>query len=219
MGDQEDDYGVSARDYLFRAREKLLEGSKTALFHAALELRCCVEARQAEYLEGQTGTSKKLQPFRLGETARTIRRIYAGELIFKMTISSTQKDAPSTTHYHTPVPQVLLSYCERRIDALRHAQTHYRPPKDVWWDEIRREMVEHYRLAWLACQGTILMPPLWDRKTGRLSPIRIQLGTDRMSSDQIGRPLEAVGTTLMMRVEHLEHPPPDWHCDLRLWEG
>jgi hypothetical protein len=80
-----------------------------------------------------------------------------------MTIRSMRKDATDAIHYHTPIPKALLSYCEKKIDALRHAQTRYRSPGDVWWDETRRQMVQHYRMAWLACQGTIMMPPLWDR--------------------------------------------------------
>ena len=79
MGDQGDDYAVMARDYLARARERLMEGSKAALFHAAMELRCCVEARQAEYLELPTrlpGTGKQeFQPYRISDNARTIQKI------------------------------------------------------------------------------------------------------------------------------------------------
>ena len=61
--DQKDDYRISARDYLARARERLMAGKKAALFHAALELRYCIEARQAEHLEGQTKPAKSFNPF------------------------------------------------------------------------------------------------------------------------------------------------------------
>ena len=87
-------------------------------------------------------------------------------------------------------------------------------PEDVWWDETRRRMVEHYRMAWFACHGTIMIPPLWDRKTGCLSPIHIQLDTQQISSDWTRRILASVGTTMRMQVDYLEQPPPEWQCDL-----
>lgn len=209
-----DNYGVMARDYLARARERLLDGSKAALFHAALELRCCVEARQAEYLEHQTvKPGRKFQPYKLGEAEKTIRRIYAGEGIFRLKISGSGARLFEATHYHTPVPRALVAFCERKVDALRHAQLHYRGPEDPWWNKTRRALVEHYRMAWLACRGTIMMPPLWNRKTGEMTPIHFQLGDggEYLAGEDYAA---MVGRKITLGVDYLEEPPPDWECDL-----
>lgn len=215
MGGEAGDYGVMARDYLARARDRLLEGSKAAMFHAAMELRCCVEARQAEYLETQPRfVRKKLQPYRLGETAKVIQKISAGELIFRMTTSSLDEDLGEDTQFHTPVPKALVAYCERKLDALRHAQAAYRAPSDPWWGEMRADLVRHYRMAWVACQGRITMPPRWNRKTGELTPINMHVDSRPGITGDVPMALYRQGTNVRMRVDYLEVPPPDWVCDL-----
>jgi hypothetical protein len=46
-----DDYGISSRDYLARARGELVSGRPERLFYAAFELRAGIEQRLHEYLE------------------------------------------------------------------------------------------------------------------------------------------------------------------------
>jgi hypothetical protein len=53
------EYRTSSRDYLLRAQERLRDGTREALFYAAFELRCGIEARMRQYLEVCDHISKK----------------------------------------------------------------------------------------------------------------------------------------------------------------
>ena len=55
------DYRIHSRDYLQRARKRLDSGTPDALFHAAFELRCGIEARMQQYLEAQEHISESLK--------------------------------------------------------------------------------------------------------------------------------------------------------------
>lgn len=52
------EYGVGSRDYLRRAKDLLAQGTPAALFHAAFELRCGIEARLQEYRDAATKVAK-----------------------------------------------------------------------------------------------------------------------------------------------------------------
>lgn len=152
-------YGISAQGYLERTRERLLQDTHESLFYAALELRCCVEARQAEYVEHLNAyKGQKVRPYRIGENRQKIAKISGGKLIARLQFNLDKGLA--LVGYHTPVPASLTQYCERHLDNLRHAQPQYRPPNDPWWDATRADLIEHYRQAWVACQGNLLVPPL-----------------------------------------------------------
>src|SRR5687768_16809028 len=54
-------YGTTSRDYLARAKVLRANGTSDALFYAAFEIRCGIEARLHEYLAGaaKVATVKK----------------------------------------------------------------------------------------------------------------------------------------------------------------
>lgn len=204
-------YGVGATSYLERARARLIDDQETSIFYAALELRCCVEARQAEYIEHlSVYKNQKLRPYRIGENRTKIAKISGGELIAKMTFNF--EDGVTLEGFHTPVPAALTKYCETSLDALRHAQTTFRALDDPWWRDAREGLEKHYRLAWVACRGNLLVPPLWNGIGKPAHPLVIE-ATDGDTS-LIERMQGSVGKPFKVQVEYLEAPPPDWICDL-----
>lgn len=204
-------YGVSALSYLRRTRERLLDDTKAALFYAALELRCCVEARQAEYIEHLNAyKGQKLRPYRLGENRDKIAKISDGKVIAKLTFDL--GDGETFEGYHTPVPASLVRYCEKHLDKLRHVQSQYRGPDDEWWAKTRADLVSHYRQAWISCQGNMMVPPLWNANSKQTHPMVFEIDDDNRATME--RMKGAVGEHFNVHVSYLEHPPESWVCDL-----
>ncbi|MBB5985639.1 hypothetical protein [Sphingobium lignivorans] len=204
-------YGVSASSYLRRARERVLDGTKAALFYAALELRCCVEARQAEYIEHLSAyKGQKLRPYRLGENRSKIAKISGGKLIAKLTFEL--GDGEVLEGYHTPVPASLVRYCEKHLDNLRHAQSRFRGHDDEFWNRTRTDLIAHYRLAWISCQGNMMVPPLWSANSKKTHPMVFEITDGNRAAME--RMKESVGEHFNVHVSYLEHPPESWVCDL-----
>lgn len=204
-------YGISAQAYLERTRTQLLENTHESLFYAALELRCCVEARQAEYVEHLSAyKGQKVCPYQIGENRKKIAKISGGELIARLQFNL--DDGQALVGYHTPVPASLTQYCERHLDNLRHTQPQYRPPDDPWWDATRTDLIKNYRQAWVACQGNMLVPPLWSTRSGKTHPVTFEFAeADREMADRMKN---SVGEHLIVEVKYLESPPQEWVCDL-----
>ena len=59
-------YGVAARDYLARAKARLMERTQEGLFYAAFEFRCCVETRQEDYARAIEFEKFKVEAWRIG---------------------------------------------------------------------------------------------------------------------------------------------------------
>ena len=204
-------YGVSARSYLERCAKCLREPDLAFLFYAALELRNCVEARQAEYLEHYDPLrNTKVRPYRIGENAKKLTAIHNGEAIGRFEFILTSEIR--LVEYYTPVPNRLKKLCEKSIDLLRHAQVRFRDANAPWWGDQRALLLEGYRLAWLACKGNIPMPPLWNQKTGETHPVVFDqtpenTGLLRLMSENIGREFS-------LQVSYLDAPPRHWVPDL-----
>lgn len=206
-----DRYDVSAAGYLARARDRLLDDDKVGLFYAALELRCCVEARQAEYIEHLSAfKGKKVRPYKIGENRERIAKISGGKLIAKLIFEL--PDGQRFEAFHTPVPAPLTRYCERSLDNLRHAQPAYRNRDDPWWANTRDLLIDNYRLAWISCQGNSLAPPMWSSKSRLTHPMVFEVREqDRAALETLRK---SVGDHFEVHVDYLESPPPDWICDL-----
>ncbi len=205
------DYDVTARGYLKRCADRLRESDPASLFYAAGELRCCVEAKLVQYFEHyQPYRNRRVQQFRIGENAKLVQKIIAGEVIAKITMLV--DDQMPLTLYHTPVPKRLENYCKKEVDNLRHAQTLYRSADDPWWGKTRSELLDAYRLAWVACKGDLPLPPLWQGKSKKTHPFIVNL-TDE-NQEQVRSWQEKVGETVSMDVSYLESPPAEWQCDL-----
>ena len=71
-------YSVTSHAYLERMKARMNEGTDEALFYAALELRCGVEARMREYVEAIDGIpeseKKQWHVAKLGRSLETAYR-------------------------------------------------------------------------------------------------------------------------------------------------
>lgn len=207
----DDDYKVSPQAYLARCRERLLEGTKQAIFYAAVEIRCCVEARLAEYFEHYEPLRRsKFQPYRLGENQRAVSKITTGDTISQVTFCFA--DGTLLRQFHTPVPLTLQGFVKQAVDGLRHSQPYYRPPDDPWWSETRNNLISAYRAAWIACRGEMPLPLLWEADSGKMRPVIIYFTEKNRAIMERFKDFEA--THVKIHVEHLESPPAAWTCDL-----
>jgi hypothetical protein len=204
-------YGVTPEAYLTRARDCLRLGTTPSLFYAALELRCCVEARQAEYIEHLVPyKNKKIRPYKIGENREKIAKISGGNLIARLVF--TFDDGQVFEGFHTPVPASLAKYCERTLDGLRHAQPQFRNENDPWWAETRDKLITNYRLAWIACAGNLLVPPLWSGSGKDVHPLVVEVTDD--NRPWVEKMANAIGEHFKVDVDYLEAPPAHWICDL-----
>ena len=202
-------YFVGARAYLARAKDCLLETRNDALFYAAFELRCCVEARQEAYLEAIEYINKKIRPWEIGKTAKTLASIFTSEKIAFVSIGFGEgKRYPM---YYTPVSKRLIKGAEK-LGELLHSQKAFHADEDVFWSTTRAEVLSVYRDAWLSCRGTLLAPPLWQSKTKQCTPSRWK--TLMTNSAHLVERAVARKTTISMRVNYLDQVPSNWVCDL-----
>jgi hypothetical protein len=75
-------YGVNGDAYLARAKSQLERNNPEALFYAALELRCFVEARQDDYLDAQKRYARSIpKPYKIGAQGRVLDRIFDNKQI------------------------------------------------------------------------------------------------------------------------------------------
>ena len=205
------DYGTSPQAYLARARRCLERGTKEGLFHAAFELRCCVEARLAEYFElCESLAGKRLQMHKATDNQRTINAITSGDVISSITFRLS--DGTILRQFHTPVPASLQAYVKRGIDHLRHAQRVYRPADDIWWSETKAELLNAYRAAWITCRGEMPLPPLWNADTGEMHPVHVLFNDSNQAALQ--RFSDPRNMFMEIEVDRFDEPPVDWVCDL-----
>lgn len=214
-----DDYRVSDRDYLRRCREQIELDTKQGLFYAAFELKCFIEAKLAEYVEHWEGRkSNRVHAFKIGENARTIKKLNIGEIIIGMQFVDVEAGIDETL-YHTPVPERLKAFAERYLDDMRHAQVLYRAPDDPWWAEARERLIENYRIAWISSRGTVPVPPLfdWSKPEQTLSHSFVFMYPDGFPSEEKPNALHShikAGKTMDFNVIYMEESPKEWVCDL-----
>lgn len=205
------EYSVSANEYLSRARAALCEGLPQGIFYAAFELRCCVETRQAEYAQAlKKYENTKIRPWNIGDTGKRIRKASYAEKISLMRYDF--GDGLLFDSYHTPVSASLITFAERSLGDLLHAQPIFRLQKDGWWKEKRDCLLMGYRMAWLACQGDSLVPPLWNPRTKVTHPVVMErhIRNERFFERM---PVQK-GTKFRVEVCYLDSPPEQWQCDL-----
>jgi hypothetical protein len=201
-------YDVSARGYLARAKEQLLQNSSQSLFYAAFELRCCVETRQEEYATEIAYIKTKIKPWKIGATAKQLEKMFDSSKIARVTIS--RGNSEIFTLYHTPVSK-RLSNASERLGELLHRMEKFKADDDPFWSHTRRQIGIVYRDAWYACQGQLLMPPLGDSKTGSI-PFKISEPPDRLKEFLQG----VEGNPFLTEIAYLDQAPEEWVCDLPL---
>lgn len=203
-------YGVSAQSYLERAKICLLENRKAALFYAAWELRCCIEARQDLYLEAQEKYARSVPArHKIGAQGKALEGIFSSTQI--QALSFFDRDRHLIDVYHVPVTKELRKAAER-ISELLHAQV-WHAPDDQWWLESRRKVVKLYRLAWICCQGALLSPVFREPEQDKLLG-RVVLAVE---NEEVGAFAEEMKNDVVttVKVDYLTEPPADWVCDVR----
>ena len=196
-------YGISARAYLERAKQRLLEHTKEALFYAAFELRCCVESRQEEYATEIEFIKTKIKPWKIGETAKRLEHIFDSSKIAKVTISI--PDSSVFVLYHTPVSKRLYKASEKLGDLL-HCMKKFKGDDGSFWPKTRHQIGTVYSDAWYSCQGQLITPPL------REHPIKIENpppGLPELLQRAFREKLE-----IKTEIDYLDRVPKEWECDL-----
>jgi hypothetical protein len=158
------DYPVTPQDYLARARERLISNDPANLFYAAFELRCCVESRQADYLDAlEKYQGVKVKGWKVGEVSRKLLHVWPDPKIARLTYGFDGREFPT---YFTPVPPKLVRAVEKDVGPFLHAQLHDRRSDDEWWQEARAKLTQIYKEAWIACRGEHMALHLRERVIG-----------------------------------------------------
>lgn len=155
------DYGISSRDYLDRAKECLAIDEPRALFYAAFEIRCGVEARMQEYLEAQKHVSKKKrQGWQVAQLARNIEDVFRlGEKDAVIRVRDPESKEVLFEARYTPVRKSLQKRVEKLGNFLHSAKKHH-PPGSPFWEEFRKELEVAVAQLERATFGNLLGPML-----------------------------------------------------------
>ena len=196
-------YKCGSRDYLARARMLLDENSQQALFYAAFELRCGIEARLQEYLEVQEHLSeKRREGWRIAELSKNLKRAFDdGDKIIEFGISDA-KSGERITLYYTPV-RASLKKNGQQLGNYLHPMKKFKVTGDVWWKHFRELLESTYQGLKLATTGILLGPSLLspDNK----SKFNIELGHQKKTDEFIMKLAEE----FKMSVKYLEHLPTE----------
>jgi hypothetical protein len=203
-----EDYGIGSASYLARAKSRLEQREPASLFYAALELRCCVEARQDEYLEAQKRYRRSLpRSWQIGKKARELDSIFAQDRISEVTFS--RDGIPSITGFHIPIQRPLVKKAEGLGDYL-HAKQKFHSAGDAWWSELEALLKEIYRGVWYCCRGILLCPPFL-HEDGTTSVAFEYADPMPPHWERYREP----GTQIVVKVEYPSGPPADWVCDIQ----
>jgi len=201
-------YGISSRDYLSRAQERLLEGKLESLFYAAFELRCGIESRMQEYLDAQEFVSKKKKKgWQIAKLGKDIEQVFKiGDKVAEFTVIEKETGNIIDIFYYTPVTSKLRKMAEK-LGELLHATKKSRKDDDKWWHDIRKYLKEVYQELTKANVGTLLGVPLIRKDTGQLyMNIEILKGEDPNSiKNRVGQ----IGTQRILKVRYLDELPPN----------
>src|SRR5271165_6848988 len=153
-------YKCGSRDYLERARSLLEQNTQQALFYAAFELRCGIEARLQEYLAVQEHLSKKRKDgWRINELGKNLKRAFDdGDKIIELGFSN-NKSGETVACYYTPV-KASLKKSGQQLGNFLHPMKKFKSIDDVWWKHFRELLLSTYQGLKLATTGTLLGPPL-----------------------------------------------------------
>lgn len=201
-------HGISSRDYLSRAQERLREGKLESLFYAAFELRCGIESRMQQYLNAQEFVSKsKKKGWQIAKLGKNIEQVFKmGDRVAEFAVIEKETGSIIDKFYYTPVTSKLREMGERLGDLL-HAMKKSRKEDDKWWYDTRKYLEGVCQELAKANAGTLLGVPLIKKETGQLyMNIEILRGEDPNSlRDKVGQ----IGVQRILKVRYLHELPPD----------
>lgn len=207
-------YRISADAYLARARKRLMENQPEALFYAAYELRCGIEARQAEHVEAVEFKMPKIKPWEISDTRRKYHGV-VGRAIEAGPITELGLRADGKTEfllYYTPLTAQVLNSAERTLHGLLHVQQRFYKDDDVFWAEKRQQLVEIYRTLWISCRGTLMAPPILSPETGQMHGMRVEDPSPELQ-EWIAE-VHRANRDIEVSIAYLTEPPADWVADL-----
>lgn len=207
-------YGIRSRDYLVRALARLSSGSDEALFYAAFELRCGIEARIQEYLEGSKVATKKIkQGWSIAQLSKAGEKAYLnGPRIQRL--AQERAGRVSAVLYYTPVGEAL-SLNGKKLGNYLHALQTSPNQKDGWWDAFRTLLSDTADRLVVANTGTLLGPALLKRGTKEIS-VLVEL-PDSIGSGDLMSAIGNEGDEVVMSVSYLDSLPDPIEPEAHVW--
>lgn len=194
-------YPTHGKAYLRRARARLADGSQESLFYAAFELRTGIESRMHEYLEAREDIAKrKKHGYQIAKLAKGLESVFAAdEKVVEVKVAGRKKEELLAV-YFTPVRASLRKHAERLGDLL-HNQP-FREDTNAWWVEQRQYLETVATELAFATSGTLMGPPLIERRTRNMSFV---IATD--PSEDSGSHLTQIGARVTLYVNYLDDLP------------
>jgi len=178
-------YYFSSRAHLKRARSHLDSQSRESMLYAALELRMGIEARMHQYLEVWDHIPKRQKKdWKIAALAGNLDRAFIdSKKICRWNVFRRDSGDPITCLYYTPVTASL-----QRAGSLLGSYLH--SPKelitDEWWETLYSFLINTYSELQTANIGTLLGPPMLNKKTGGVEMI-METIDEKDSTDFFGQ--------------------------------
>lgn len=211
------EYRISAREYLARARKCLDEESVDALFYAAFELRCGIEARMRQYREVWDHISKrKKKGWRIAELGRNVEEHFkTGNKVVRWAVMDKETGGLVVCVYYTPVTSKLRNAGEKLGNYL-HSMKRFRDEGDPFWSRLREELEHIYRQLAVANKGTLLGPPLLNSATGEVD-MKLELPPAVDPKELFSKTLNK-GKEIQVKVSYHAHLPKELEKEAHAWE-
>jgi len=209
-------YGISSRDYLSRARERLRDRTNESLFYAALELRSGIEARMSEYLRAWERISeKKKKGWRIADLGKSVEEAFrVGNRIVRWAVQDGASGTLLAVFYYTPVTPTLQKHGERLGNYL-HSMKRFRGQKNPWWKEFRDDLETIATQLEVANRGTLLGPPLMRGPTGQVDmPFELPPGSDL---EALLKTIQNSGKQVVVDVSYLDKLPLPLEPEAHVW--
>jgi hypothetical protein len=138
----EEPYDSTSLGYLRRARLRLADGTHEALFYAAFELRCGIEAKLQEHLDVLEDLAKhKKKGWKIKQASHEIEKAFeTGHKVIEYRIIG-EDEKFSFSLFHTPVTPRTQKAAER-LGELLHAMKTSRVYDERWWNRTRSFLIE-----------------------------------------------------------------------------
>jgi len=211
-------YHISSRDYLKRARSRLADGTQKAIFYAALELRCGIEARLSQYLEVWEHISeKKKKGWRIADLGRNVEDAFkVGNKIVRWAVYDVHSDQLIICLYYTPVTDKLKKAGEKLGNHL-HSMKKYRSSTEQFWIRLRNELEDIYSQLAVANKGTLLGPPLM--KSGNVPvAFNLELPPGVNPKEDVFEKITNKGKEIRIQINYLSHLPKNLEEEAHAWQ-
>jgi hypothetical protein len=156
----EEPYDATSFGYLRQARLRLADETNEALFYAAFELRCGIEAKLQEHLDVLDDLAKhKKQGWKIKQAGHEIEKAFAtGHKVIEYRIVG-EGEKFSFSLFYTPVTPRTQKAAER-LGELLHAMRLSRANDERWWNRTRSFLVETADALTDVNRGTLSGPIL-----------------------------------------------------------